>query len=150
MKGWNKKQEVDQKEYELPETVYVRDIEDRVFKSLALQALTKIEGVSLDGGTFLDHIFGRDKIDSIKGVQVAQDSKNHSVSLKIEVKVQYGVAIPEKAEEIQNRISEEITALTGLHVNAVHVVFKNVFTPEENEPPAIEEEIEEEPVDFDN
>jgi uncharacterized alkaline shock family protein YloU len=132
MKSWKKNQDVDQKEYDLPETVFVRDIEDRVFKSIALQTISKIEGVSLDGGSFLDHLFGRDKVDAIKGVQVVQDSKNHSVSLKVEVKVKYGVAIPEKADEIQNKVSEEITSLTGLHVNGVHVVFKNVFAaPEE-------------------
>lgn len=129
------KTEDDQKEYDLPETVYVRDIEDRVFKSIAFQTITKIEGVSLDGGNFLDHLFGREKGDALKGVQVNQDSKNHSVSLKIEVKVQYGVSIPEKADEIQNRLSEEITRYTGLHVNNIHVVFKNVYVTHEETSP---------------
>lgn len=43
----------------------------------------------------------------------------------------YGTSIPGKAEEIQTKIAEEITKLTGLHVASVHVVFKNVISMEQ-------------------
>lgn len=49
----------------------------------------------------------------------------------MEVNIIFGVKIPQKAEEIQTKISEEITKLTGLHVASVHVVFKNVISVEQ-------------------
>jgi len=118
---------VDTKELELPDTVYVRDIENRVFQEIVLECLSKIAGISAVEGNILDNILGRNE--SIKGVQAEQDLKNHSISLKVEVNIAYGMSIPEKAEEIQNLIAEEITKLTGLHVAAVHVVFKALISP---------------------
>jgi uncharacterized alkaline shock family protein YloU len=42
--------------------------------------------------------------------------------------VAYGVCIPEKAEEVQMKISEKVSRFTGLHVACVHVIFKNLIT----------------------
>lgn len=140
----------DSKEIQLPETLYVRDIESRVFQTIALQTLSKVEGVSMLEGNLIDSFLGRDGPDRIKGISVDQDSKNHSVKLKIEINVDYGVSLPEKAEEIQNSISVEVSRLTGLHVSSVHIVFKNLILPrregEEEELAQIEaKEIEEIP-----
>ena len=138
--------QMDTKELELPETVFVRDIEGRVFQAIALQCLSRIEGVALLEGNLIDSFLGRDGPDRIKGVSVDQDQKNHSVNLKIEVNVLYGLPLPKKAEEIQSVIVEEVSKLTGLHVGRVHVIFKNLIMPqqkmdslEEGEPPQIEE-----------
>lgn len=120
----NKK--VDTKEFEFPETVYVRDIDNRVFQGIVLQILSEIEGITLIEGNLFDSIMGRSGQENVKGIQADQDMKNHTISIKVEVNVYYGVSIPEKAEEIQTKIAEEITKLTGLHVASVHVVFKNV------------------------
>lgn len=117
---------VDTKEFEIPETVFVRDIENRVFQGIVLQCLSQVEGISLVEGNFIDNIFGRTAQEGIKGITADQDSKNRSVNIKIEVNVCYGISIPEKAEEIQSKIADEITRLTGLHVSCIHVVFKNV------------------------
>ena len=35
---------VDTKEFELPETVFIRDIENKVFQSIVLQCLAQIDG----------------------------------------------------------------------------------------------------------
>jgi len=121
------KKKWDSKEFELPETVFVRDIEDHVFKTIVMNCLQKLEGVSLDGGGFFDHLFGRDVVDGVKGVHVSQSPKSPSVSLRVEVKIEYGYSIPEKTEEIQATIAREITEYTGLHVSEVHVVVKRVF-----------------------
>jgi uncharacterized alkaline shock family protein YloU len=118
---------IDTKEIELPETVFIRDIESRVFQSITVQCLSKISGVSLLEGTFIDSLLGRDSSERIKGIHVDQDSKNHSVQIKVEINVAYGVAIPEKAEEVQQKIAEEVSGFTGLHVGSVHVVFKNLI-----------------------
>jgi uncharacterized alkaline shock family protein YloU len=118
------------KEFELPETTFIRDIENRVFQSYVLQTLSRIEGISLISGNFLDHLLGRDGAERIKGITTEQDQKNHSVAVKIELNIYYGVPIPPKAEEIQSKVAEEITTLTGLHVSCVHVIFKNVVVEE--------------------
>lgn len=123
---------VDPKEFELPETTFVRDIENRVFQTIVFQCLAKIPGVTLVEGNFIDNILGRTTEDHLKGIIIEQESHNHSVSVKIDVNVAYGVPIPEKADEIQSDIAEEITNLTGLHVSAVHVVFKNVILADKN------------------
>jgi uncharacterized alkaline shock family protein YloU len=121
--------EMDRRELDLPETVFSRDIESKVFQSIVLQCIAKIEGVSLLGGSLIDNLLGRDAVDRIKGISVEQDQKLHSVAIDVEVNILYGVSIPEKAEEIQNKIAEEISSLTGLHVSRVHVIFKGLFVP---------------------
>lgn len=118
---------IDHKEFELPETVFVRDIENRVFQSIILQCLAKIDGIGLVSGNFLDNLLGRGTGEGTKGIFAEQDSHNHSVSIRVEVNIRYGVSIPEKAEEIQSRVADTITNLTGLHVAEVHVVFKNIL-----------------------
>lgn len=123
------KKKVDTKEFELPETVFIRDIEDKVFQSIVLQCLAQIDGISLTEGNFIDHLLGR-SAEGVKGIHAEQDDKNQSVNIKVEVNILYGVSIPEKAEEIQSKIAEEITKMTGLHVSSVHVVFKNVISEE--------------------
>lgn len=120
---------VDPKEFELPETTFVRDIENRVFQSILLQCLAKVEGIGLVEGGFIDNILGRDSLEGVKGIHINQDNKNHSVAIRVEVNVGYGIPIPEKAEEIQSKVVEEVTRLTGLHVSSVHVVFKNLIMP---------------------
>jgi uncharacterized alkaline shock family protein YloU len=124
------KKKVDTKEFELPETMFIRDIENKVFQSIVLQCLAQIEGISLVEGNFIDHLLGRSS-EGVKGIYAEQDDKNQSVNIKVEVNILYGTSIPEKAEEIQTKIAEEITKLTGLHVASVHVVFKNVISIEQ-------------------
>ncbi len=121
----SKLKEIDTKELQLPETLFIRDIENRVFQSIALQCLARIEGIGLIEGGFIDNLLGRD-VERVKGIHVDQDQKTHSVKMKIELNVAYGVSIPEKAEEIQDKIAREISKLTGLHVGSVHLVFKNL------------------------
>lgn len=117
---------VDTKEFELPETMFVRDIENRVFQSIAYECVSKIEGIALAEGNFLDNLLTRDGFEGLKAIRIDQDNNNHSVTVKIEINILYGYSIPSKAEEIQTKVAEEITRLTGLHVSGVHVVFKNM------------------------
>lgn len=121
---------IDTKEFELPETVFVRDIENRVFQSIVVQCLARIEGVALMGGNLFDVLLGRDGSEGLKGIHVSQDEKNHSVNVKVEVNVAYGIHIPQKAEEIQVKIAQDVSRLTGLRVGSVHVVFKNLISKE--------------------
>ncbi|MBS4168803.1 Asp23/Gls24 family envelope stress response protein [Parachlamydia sp. AcF125] len=128
--GEEKTRKVDTKEFEIPETVFVRDIENRVFQGIVLQCLAKVEGINLVEGNFIDSILGRGNVEGgVKGIYSEQDNKTHTVDIKVEVNICYGISIPNKAEEIQTKIAEEITKMTGLHVSRVHVVFKNIVSP---------------------
>ena len=109
-------------EFELLETEYVRDIDNRVFQRIALQCLNKIEGISLAEGKFIKSILSK--------ISAVQDNENHSVNIKVEVNICYGESIPQKSEEIQTKITEAISQTTGLHVSRVHVVVKNMISPE--------------------
>ena len=132
--------ELDTKELKFADTVFVRDIETRVFQAIVIKCLAEIEGVALLEGTLLDNLLGREGNERIKGITVEQDQKNHSVSIKVEVNIAHGISIPEKSEEIQTRIAEEVSNLTGLHVSCVHVIFKALISDE----PLIPEEVVEE------
>jgi uncharacterized alkaline shock family protein YloU len=120
--------QIDTKEVELPDTTYVRDIETKVFQSIVVQCLLRIEGIALVEGNLIDNLFGREPAERITGISVEQDPKTHSISVKLEVNVAYGICIPEKADEIQTRVTQELSLLTGLHVSLVHVIFKNLIT----------------------
>lgn len=122
---------MDPKEFDIPETVFVRDIDNKVFQEIVLQCLARLKGVSLIEGNIIDSLLGRGALENIKGIYAEQDNQSHTIHIKVEVNICYGLSIPEKAEEIQTAIVEEITKLTGLHVSSVHVVFKHVI-PEEN------------------
>jgi len=136
-----KTQQEDVQEYELPETTYIRDVESRVFQAIALQCLSRIEGISFLGGTLIDNLLGRDGMDRIKGVYVEQDQKKHSVYVRVEVNIKYGISIPQKAEEIQSKIVKEISSFTGLHVSCVHVVFKNLIIYQKHQEEEKKEEV---------
>lgn len=129
---------MDVKEIELPDTVFIRDIETRVFQGIAIRALSKIEGVAFLEGNLFDSLLGRE-IESVKGIHVEQDQKKHSVHIRVEINVLYGISIPEKAEEIQTKLVEEVSRWTGLHVASVHVIFKDLIPPLEPAP-ALEKE----------
>lgn len=127
---------LDTKEFEVPITTFSHDIETRVIQVIILHCLNKIEGVSLIGGTLIDTLFGRD-VERVKGIYVEQDSKNHLIKVKIEINVEYGISIPEMTQEVQTRVVEEITKLTGLHVASVHIVVKGLIPHEEEKEEAL-------------
>lgn len=120
------KKKIDTKQFELPVTTFVRDIDNHVFQSIAVQCISQIEGVSPVTGGFWNVFFGK-SLETVPGIIAEQDEKKQSVKIRMEINVVYGFPIPEKTEELQNKISSEITKLTGLHVSQVHVVIKNVI-----------------------
>lgn len=117
---------IDEKELDFPDTLLISDIENRVFQSIALQVLSRIDGIGLIEGNFIDHILGRDTIERVRGIHVEQDEKKSTVNLKIELNIKYGIIIPIKAEEIQVALLEEISKLTALHVGTIHLIFRNI------------------------
>jgi uncharacterized alkaline shock family protein YloU len=133
---------MDSREIQLPETVFIRDIDTRVFQAIALQCLAKIPGIGLQEGNLIDSLLGRE-VERVKGIHVIQDQKNHSIEVRVEINVIYGVNIPKKAEEIQEKLVEELSHLTGLHVSSVHVIFKDLLPPKTDEETPVQGEFEE-------
>jgi uncharacterized alkaline shock family protein YloU len=119
-------EKLDTKELNLPDTVFIRDIENRVFQTIILRCLAKIEGIGLQEGSLFDSLLGRE-VERVKGIHVDQDQKQHSVKVTVEVNIAYGISIPEKAEELHTKIAEEISCWTGLHVASIHVIFKDLI-----------------------
>ncbi|NDE63629.1 MAG: Asp23/Gls24 family envelope stress response protein [Chlamydiae bacterium] len=117
------------------ETIFIKDIDSRVFQAITIKCLSGIEGIALIEGNFIDHLLGREGLGA-KGITVEQDPKNQSISIKVELNIAYGISIPEKAEEIQNKLIDQIVRFTGHTVSVVHVIFKSMITEivaEENE-----------------
>ena len=129
----DKFKDIDKKEIQLPETTFSRDIESRVFQAIVFQCLSKIEGIGLVSKGLIDSLLGRDVQESYSAIHVEQDQKQHSVSIKIELNVKFGISIPEKAEEIQTSVIEAVSKFTGLHVNKVHIIFKNMIVDLEDD-----------------
>lgn len=120
----------DAKEFQVPETVFISDIDPSLLQAIVLQCLSKIDGISVVEGTFIDSILGRGAAEKGSNVHAEQDEKSQAVSIKIEINIRYGISIPKKAEEIQSKIVEEISEFTGLHIAAVHIVFRNLMLKE--------------------
>jgi uncharacterized alkaline shock family protein YloU len=125
--------QLDPQEFELPETTYSHEIENRVFRGIVLNILAQTPGIAPLEGTFLETFIGR--VDMVKGITIDQDAKSHSVNITIEIGIQYGMNIPRKAEEIQSKVTQAITEMTGVRVASVHVVFRELMQ-EEKGPPA--------------
>jgi uncharacterized alkaline shock family protein YloU len=135
-----KSKQMDSSELEYAETKYIRDIETKVFQEIVMQCVNRIEGICLVGSNLIDSLLGRDSSEKIKGIHIEQDENKHSVYIRIEVNILYGLSIPEKAEEIQTKVVEEVCNYTGLHVSCVHVVFKNLVTKKIEEASELVEE----------
>jgi uncharacterized alkaline shock family protein YloU len=121
---------IDVKEVELPTTEFIFDIETKVLQSFCYQVIKKTEGVYPVEGGIIDNLLGHEHL---KGIHVSQDSKAHAVLIKIEVGVEYGMSLPQVAEELQSKIVEEISEFTGLHVGSCHVIFKNLIVSQEKQ-----------------
>ncbi len=117
----------DNKELELPETLLISDIDNRVFQSIILQSILHIEGIYLLEGNLIDNLLGRKMDERVTGIHVEQDQKSPSLKVKVEIDIAYGACIPEKAEELQMKIIEDLSRLTKLHVASVHIIFKHLI-----------------------
>jgi uncharacterized alkaline shock family protein YloU len=119
------------KEVELSETTFTQDIDIKIFQTIILQTLSEIQGITLLEGGFFDGLLRRGE--NIKGITIEQDPEQHSINIRVELNVFYGVSIPEKAEEIHRNLAKELTKLTGLHIKNVHIVFKGLVVPQDKE-----------------
>lgn len=127
------------KELEVVKTEFCREVDTRVLQGIVLQVLAKIEGIAFIEGTLFDSLLGRD-LERIKGIHVEQQ-KGKGVVIKVEINIVYGISIPKKSEEIQNRLMQEVALWTGLEIASIHIIFKELIAPiSEAEEESVDEE----------
>lgn len=95
-------------------------ISDDVIATIASIATKSVDGVfemagSITGG-FVE-LFG--KKNPSKGVKVSIADSN--VAIDIDIVVKFGVKIPDVAVDVQDKVKNEVEAMTGLNVIAVNV-----------------------------
>ncbi len=108
-------------------------IDNTVVEKIVAITCRSVDGVLQMKGNFISSIQeGFGGTDVTKGVSVemvGDDACNVNVSIIME----YGKSAPKIFQELHDRISEKITTMTGLRVNAVNVRITNVMTREETE-----------------
>lgn len=80
---------------------------------------SKISGVYGMRGTLADSIFGREK--HSKGVTVSYDEANHKLTADVYVYLEYGVAVPQVALEMQKSLSQQLQYMTEIEMAQVNV-----------------------------
>jgi uncharacterized alkaline shock family protein YloU len=109
-------------------------ISSDVIASIAAQAASKVEGVTVVASSFnLGEIFGS-KDPGRRGVAVKTDQESGHVEINVVVDVVYGVTIYDAAHDLQRLIKEEVEALTGsMNVDHVNIRVKHLLMPEEKQ-----------------
>ena len=129
--------EIEIEEQNTDEVVFVQDVENKVFQAIVVKTLMKIEGVRLlEEGSLIDDLLGREGQSRIKGVYIEQDLKSHSVAIKIEIELAYGLSLKRVAKNVQHAIVKDIKEFSGFNISSVHLVFKHLY----EDKPAINEE----------
>ena len=93
-------------------------------------AAMEVKGVHSMAGTFADGlttILGKKNLS--KGVKVEVGEKECSIDANI--RVEYGVRIPDVAVAVQQKILKAVTDMTGLKVVEVNVYVQDIHVPKE-------------------
>lgn len=104
-------------------------ISDEVVGVIAGLATTEVQGIvgmsaSLVGG--ISQILSGKKNLS-KGVKVSVGE--NSATIDLYVVVEYGVKIPEVAEQVQDNVKKAVESMTGLTVSSINIHVQNVVIP---------------------
>lgn len=116
------------------------NIADEVVSVIAALAASEVKGIASMGGGIAGgfaELLGKKNLS--KGVKITVTDKN--VVLDLSVIVEYGAKIPEVAWELQEKVKNEVEAMTGLTVTAVNISVDGVNVPKaeaETEEPAAE------------
>ncbi len=104
------------------------NISDEVIAVIASLAASEVKGVAgmcggLGGG--IVELLGKKNLS--KGVKLTVNEKN--VVLDLSVIAEYGAKIPAVAWELQEKVKNEVEAMTGLQVSAVNISVDGVNVP---------------------
>ena len=98
-------------------------ISEEVIAAIAVGAVREVEGISGMmtgmGSSVTDLVNKKSAQKGTRGVRI--DMTGDTVSLDLYVMVQYGVAIPEVAENAQKAVMSAVEAMTGCIVGAVNI-----------------------------
>jgi len=98
-------------------------ISEEVIASIAVGAVRDVEGVAGMmtgmGGSITDLMNKKSAQKGTRGVKI--DMTGEAISMDLYVMVQYGVSIPEVAENIQKTVASAVEAMTGCQVDAVNI-----------------------------
>ena len=97
-------------------------IHEGAIATIVRKAACSVPGVTrITGNSFVDNIaeiVGSKKIQD-RSIQIAMN--NSSVAVELSINIQYGVQLPAVAAAVQDAVSREIKAITGLNVTKVNV-----------------------------
>lgn len=101
------------------------NIADEVVTIIAGLAATEVDGVSSMAGNITNELVSKLGMKNLsKGVKV--DVLDKCVTVDVAINIEYGFAIPDISEKVQDRIKSAIETMTGLEVNAVNVKIVSV------------------------
>ena len=94
----------------------------------AIATIVRKAACSVPGVT---RITGNSFVDNIAEIQIAMN--NSSVAVELSINIQYGVQLPAVAAAVQDAVSREIKAITGLNVTKVNVIVREMEDASEDE-----------------
>lgn len=107
----------------LPEENGSIHISEEVIAAIAVGAVREVEGISGMmtgmGGSVTDLVNKKSAQKGTRGVKI--DMTGDALKLDLYVMVQYGVSIPEVAENAQKAVISSMEAMTGCGVEAVNI-----------------------------
>lgn len=122
------------------------NISDEVVAVIASLAASGVDGVvgmvsGVAGG--IAELIGKKNLS--KGVKIVKTENR--VALDLSVIVEYGAKIPDVAWEVQEKVKNEVEAMTGLEVTAVNISVEGVTVTSDNEKAQKAEKAEEKPAE---
>ncbi|MBR1741959.1 MAG: Asp23/Gls24 family envelope stress response protein [Lachnospiraceae bacterium] len=91
-----------------------------VVATIAGLAANEVDGVDSMSGNITNEIIGKFGVKNrSKGVRVTMEADCVRVDMHLNMK--YGYSIPEVVEQVQERVSQQIETMTGLHVPEVNI-----------------------------
>ena len=98
-------------------------IHENVIATIVRKMACSVKGVSkISGSSFVDNIAEMVGSKKIQGRAISVEMNDSSVAVEVRVVLEYGVLVPEVAEEIKRAVAAEIVQLTGMSVARVNVV----------------------------
>ena len=101
-------------------------IADEVIAKVAAVAVAEVKGaVGICDST--SGLFGIKN--KVRGVRV--EAKDGSISVDVDITVEYGANMSDVAWEVQDKIKKEVESMTGLDVLKVNILVKGIEMPAE-------------------
>ncbi|NCB91279.1 MAG: Asp23/Gls24 family envelope stress response protein [Clostridia bacterium] len=107
------------------QTIGKVQIADEVVAIIAGLAATEVEGVASMAGNITNELVGKLGMKNLsKGVKI--DVLEESVSVDLNLNLDYGYSIPETSRKVQERVKTAIENMTGLQVSDVNISIASV------------------------